>query len=127
MLEKRFYGERVRRYTDKMARVLYDAYLKIDADREKRGMPHPSPEEVDIISWPQTWPDARCGFDEPLRDVYSSEQTDVVIDNRGNAVYVYHAGHFARTVENPGDAFWSAVRRHCLPGAADQEGWARLL
>ena len=34
MLEKRFYGERVRRYTDKMAHVLYDAYLRMDKERD---------------------------------------------------------------------------------------------
>ena len=89
MLEKRFYGERVRRYTDKMARVLYDAYLKIDADRRDRGQPHPAPEEVDIISWPQTWPDARCGFDEVLRDVY---EIDIRIEEiEGNRIGVYFA------------------------------------
>lgn len=126
MLEKRFYGERVRRYTDKMARVLYDAYLKIDQDREARHLPHPSPEEVDIISWPQTWPDERCGFEEPLRDVYRSEQTDVVIDNRRDTVYVYHAGFFARRVENPGEAFWEAVRARALPGKVDEAAWRRL-
>ncbi|HSJ13733.1 MAG TPA: hypothetical protein VK939_04925 [Longimicrobiales bacterium] len=126
MLEKQFYGERVRRYTDKMARVLYDAYLKIDAEREARGLPHPMPEEVDIISWPQSWPDARCGFEEPLRDVIRSEQTDVVIDQRVHTIYVYHAGHFARRIESPGDAFWEAVRERCLPGATDEAGWGRL-
>jgi len=126
VLEKRFYGERVRRYTDMMARVLYDAYLKIDAEREARALPAPTPEEVDIISWPQTWPDARCGFEEPLRDVYRSEQTDVVIDQRVRTIYVYHAGRFARRIESPGTAFWNAVRDRQLPGAADEEGWTRL-
>lgn len=127
MLEKRFYGERVRRYTDKMARVLYDAYLKIDADRAARHLPHPAPEEVDIISWPQNWPDNCCGFEEPLRDVYASEQTDVVIDNRNDTVYVYHAGFFARKVEHPSETFWTAVRNRALPGKVDEAGWVRLL
>jgi hypothetical protein len=126
MLEKRFYGERVRRYTDKMARVLYDAYLKMDRDREARDMAHPTPEEVDILSWPQTWPDDRCGFDTPLKDVFSSEQTNVVVDNRLDTVYVYHAGHFVRRIEKPGDAFWAAVRERSLPGAVEQEAWAAL-
>ncbi|HEX6135764.1 MAG TPA: hypothetical protein VFZ24_17450 [Longimicrobiales bacterium] len=126
MLEKRFYGERVRRYTDKMARVLYDAYLKMDQDREARNMAHPTPEEVDILSWPQTWPDARCGFDKPLKDVFASEQTDVVLDNRVDTVYVYHAGHFVSRVEKPGDTFWNAVRERRLPGAVETEEWRRL-
>lgn len=126
MLEKRFYGERVRRYTDKMAMVLYDAYEKIDHDRSARGLAEPTPEEVDILSWPQNWPDARCGFDHPLRDVYRSEQTDVVIDNRLGTVYVYHAGHFAQRIETPGEAFWNAVRQRNLPGAVDEAAWAGL-
>lgn len=126
MLEKRFYGERVRRYTDKMAHVLYDAYLKIDAAREERGMPHPTAEDVDLLSWPQTWPDARCGFDKPLKDVYPSEQTDVVIDSRLGSAYVYHAGQFARVVENPSDAFWNAVRERRLPGAVDDDAWRSI-
>ncbi|HEX6306549.1 MAG TPA: hypothetical protein VFZ69_00100 [Longimicrobiales bacterium] len=126
MLEKRFYGERVRRYTDKMARVLYDAYLKMDEDREARNLAHPTPEEVDILSWPQTWPDARCGFDKPLKDVFASEQTDVVMDSRLDTVYVYHAGHFVHRIEKPGDAFWNAVRERRLPGAVESEEWRRL-
>lgn len=126
MRERKFYAERVRRYTDKMERVLYDAYLKIDHDREGRGLGHPIPEEVDIISWPQEWPDARCGFDRPLKDVHKSEQTDVVIDNRVGSAYVYHAGHFARAVAQPSDAFWQAVNARKLPGATDAAGWAPL-
>lgn len=127
MYEKRFYGERVRRYTDKMARVLYDAYMKIDRDREAHGMPSPAPEDVDILSWPQTWPDARCGFEEPLHNVYPCEQTDVVLDNRTDTVYVYHAGVFVREVERPGRAFWDAVRERSLPGKVDTVAWQRLL
>ena len=126
MRERKFYAERVRRYTDKMERVLYDAYLKIDQDREGRGLGHPTPEEVDIISWPQEWPDARCGFERPLKDVLKSEQTDVVIDNRVGSAYVYHAGHFARGVAQPSDAFWQAVNARKLPGATDTAGWASL-
>ena len=127
MYEKRFYGERVRRYTDKMARVLYDAYMKIDRERETQGLPSPAPEEVDILSWPQTWPDARCGFAEPLYNVYPSEQTDVVMDSRTDTVYVYHAGSFVRRVERPGPAFWDAVRERALPGQTDTDAWQRLL
>lgn len=126
MLEKRFYGERVRRYTDKMAHVLYDAYLKMDEAREGRDLPHPTPEDVDILSWPQSWPDANCGFERPLKDVYPSEQTEVVIDARLGTAYVYHAGQFARRLEQPTDAFWNAVRERRLPGAIDEDAWARL-
>lgn len=126
MRERKFYAERVRRYLDKMERVLYDAYLKIDADREQRGMSHPTPEEVDIISWPQDWPDARCGFERPLKDVHRSEQTDLIIDNRVGTAYVYHAGHFARRIEKPGDAFWQAANARSLPAAVDTAAWAAL-
>jgi hypothetical protein len=124
--EKRFYDERVRRYTDKMAYVLYDAYEKIDHDRTARGLAEPTPEDVDLLSWPQTWPDDNCGFEHPLKDVYPSEQTDVVIDNRLGTVYVYHAGRFARRLEKPRAPFWSAVRDGKLPGAADAEAWAAI-
>ncbi len=126
MRERKFYAERVRRYTDKMERVLYDAYLKIDQDRESKGLPHPTPEEVDLISWPQEWPDARCGFDRPLKDVYRSEQTDLVLDSRVGSALVYHAGYFARKVDRPGDAFWDAVRARRLPGASDEAAWRAL-
>ena len=126
MLEKRFYGERVRRYTDKMARVLYDAYLRIDGERESQHLPNPTPEEVDIVSWPQTWPDARCGFEKPLKGVYASEQTDIVIDNRAGTVYVYHAGQFARRLDRQTPAFVSAMRDRRLPGAVDEEAWLGL-
>jgi hypothetical protein len=126
MLEKRFYGERVRRYTDKMAHVLYDAYLRMDKERDAQRSPHPTPEDVDLLSWPQTWPDARCGFEQPLKDVYASEQTDVVIDSRLGTAYVYHAGQFARSIAQPGGAFWAAVRERKLPGAADDSAWRKL-
>jgi hypothetical protein len=126
MLEKRFYGERVRRYTDKMAHVLYDAYLRMGKEGEARDLPPPTPEDVDILSWPQSWPDARCGFDKPMKDVYSSEQTDVVIDTRLNTAYVYHAGRLARTLTRPGAAFWDAVRDRRLPGASSEDAWQEL-
>jgi hypothetical protein len=126
MRERKFYAERVRRYTEKMERVLYDAYLKIDHDRETRDLPHPTPEEVDIISWPQDWPDARCGFERPIKDVHRSEQTDLIIDNRVGTAYVYHAGQFARRIEKPGDAFWRAANERRLPGAVDEQAWTAL-
>mgnify|MGYP003576600778 CR=1 FL=1 len=96
MRERKFYAERVRRYVDKIERVLYDAYLKVDEEREEKGLGHPAPEDIDVLSWPQTWPDARCGFDKPLRDVYPTEQTNVVLDARLGVALVYHAGQFAR-------------------------------
>lgn len=126
MLEKTFYGERVRRYTDMMARVLYDAYGRLDTDRERHRLHSPAPGDVDILSWPQHWPDTRCGFDRILRNASTCEQTDVVVDNVLGTVYVYHAGRFARRLEQPGDSFWAAVRDRALPAATDDEAWLLL-
>ena len=126
MRETKQYGARVRRYTDKMAKVLYDVYVRMDEEREGLGLEHPTPEEVDLISWPQTWADARCGFAEPLRDVFASEQTDLVVDTRTGVAYVYHAGRFARRVSAPGLAFWEAVRGRHLPGAVEEDSWRGL-
>jgi hypothetical protein len=126
MRERTFYAQRVRRYVEKIERVLYDAYLKIDEEREAAGLGHPAPEDIDVLSWPQTWPDARCGFERPLRDVYPTEQTNVVLDSGLEIALVYHAGHFARRVEQRSDAFWDAVRERRLPGATDDAAWRAL-
>jgi hypothetical protein len=126
MRERKFYAERVRRYVEKIERVLYDAYLKIDEEREAGGLGHPAPEDIDVLSWPQTWPDARCGFERPMRDVHPTEQTNVVLDAVLGIALVYHAGHFARRVEQRSDAFWDAVRARQLPGATDEQAWAAL-
>lgn len=126
MLEKKFYGERVRRYTDMMARVLYDAYLRLDAERETRSMHSPVPGDVDIMSWTQNWPDTRCGFDRVIRNVSTSEQTDVVMDRVLGMVLIYHAGQFVRRLDHPGENFWNAVRERRLPGATDDEAWLHL-
>ena len=126
MRETKQYGARVRRYTDMMAKVLYDAYVRMDEEGEGLGLAPPTPEDVDMISWPQTWPDARCGFRELLRDVFPSEQTDLVLDTRTGVAYVYHAGRFARRVSAPGLAFWEAVRSRHLPGAVEEDEWRSL-
>lgn len=126
MRERKFYAERVRRYVEKIERVLYDAYLKVDEEREASGLGHPAPEDIDVLSWPQTWPDARCGFEKPLRDVYPTEQTNVVLDSGLGVALVYHAGHFARRVEQRSEKFWEAVRDRNLPGATDEAAWNRM-
>ena len=120
MRERKFYAERVRRYVQKIEGVLYDAYLKIDEEREKAGLDHPAPEDIDVLSWPQTWPDTRAGFDKPLRDTRLTEQTNVVLDSVLGIALVYHAGHFARRVEQRSEAFWNAARERKLPGATDE-------
>jgi len=126
MRERTFYAQRVRRYVEKIERVLYDAYLKIDEEREAAGLGHPAPEDIDVLSWPQTWPDARCGFERPLRDVYPPKETNVVLDSGLEIALVYHAGRFARRVEQRSDAFWDAVRERRLPGAPDDAAWRAL-
>ncbi|HEX7119874.1 MAG TPA: hypothetical protein VF212_13870 [Longimicrobiales bacterium] len=126
MLERKVYGERVRLFSERMNRVLYDAFQRIDADRERAGLPRPAPEEVNLYSWPQSWPDRSFGFGGAAAAGPATTQTHVVKDERTGAVYVYHDGRFARHLGTPGDAFWSAVGRHDLPGAADAEGWAAL-
>lgn len=126
MRETRQYGARVRRYTDRMANVLYDAYLRMDAQREQEGKHRPTADEVNILSWPQAWPDARCGFEEPLEDAFPTEQTNVVKDEILGTVYIYHAGRFVRTIRSPGLAFWTAVNRQDLPGATDDAAWETI-
>lgn len=120
------YGERVRRFTARFENVLFDAYRRMDRDREGRDMDAPLPEQVDIISWPQTWPDWGCGFAGDWRQEPCDEQTTLIVDRVADAVYVYHAGKFVHCIDGPGDAFWSAVRDHQLPGAKDTAAWAAL-
>lgn len=122
----KIYGERVRRFTARIENVLFDAYRRMDRDREERELQPPLPEEVDLISWPQLWPDWGCGFAGDWRQEPCTEQTNVVYDRATGGVYVYHAGKFVRRVEAPGEAFWQAVRNQSLPGATDTSGWATL-
>ncbi len=126
MLERKVYGERVRLFSERMNRVLYDAFQRIDADREREGLPRPTPDEVNLYSWPQTWPDAAFGFDDEAAPGPATTQTHVVKDERTDAVYVYHDGRFARFLGRPGDAFWAAVGRHDLPGAIDAGRWTEI-
>ncbi len=126
MQERKFYAERVRRYVQKIEGVLYDAYLKIEEERHEKGLGQPAPEDIDVLSWPQTWPDTRAGFEKPLRDTRPTEQTNVVLDSVLGIALVYHAGHFARRVEQRSEPFWNAVRARRLPGASDEAGWKAL-
>ncbi|HZD05023.1 MAG TPA: hypothetical protein VE173_08895 [Longimicrobiales bacterium] len=122
----RVYGERVRRFTQRIETVLFDAYRRMDADREERGMDPPRPGEVQLFSWPQEWPDWSCGFGGEARQVPCIDQTHVVTDEGAHVVYVYHAARFVRRLDTPGKAFWVAVRKHKLPGALDEKEWAKL-
>ena len=123
----RIYGERVRRFSHRIETVLFDAYRRMDGEREAAGMDPPKPGEVNVFSWPQQWPDWSCGFggEEPRQDP-CIDQTHVVTDDARSIAYVYHAGRFARRIEKPGKGFWVRVRKHDLPGAAAEEEWRKL-
>lgn len=122
----RVYGDRVRRFSQRIETVLFDAYRRMDADREERGMDPPRPGAVQLFSWPQEWPDWSCGFGGDAHQEPCIDQTHIVTDDEAQTVYVYHAAKFARRLDRPGKAFWVAVRKHKLPGAAEKEEWDRL-
>lgn len=127
MYEKKFFTERVRRFTEQLERTLYDAYVRTSDDRESRDMSHPpTADEINLISWPQSWPDARHGFEAEGPDRRTVVQTHVVTDEGLGAVLVYHGGRFVGRLERPGQEFWDAVKRRKLPGATDREAWQRL-
>lgn len=127
MFERKFFTERVWRFTEQLERTLYDAYERLTRDREARDRPLATADEVNLISWPQTWPDNRHGFDSQGETFHRpTVQTHVVVDEAENLVLVYHGGRFARRLDAPGDAFWEAVSRRILPGAADEDSWRRL-
>ncbi len=122
----RFYGERVRKFSNRIESVLFDAYRRADAEREDRDMGPPHPGEVQLFSWPQEWPDWSCGFGGEARNQPCVDQTHVVTDDGTHMAYVYHAGRFVTELDTPGKAFWVAVRKHQLPGAQDTEAWEKL-
>jgi len=123
MFERKIYGERVRRFTDRLGHVLYDAYQRMDANRERAGQPHPTPEEVNLMSWPQLWLDTARGQDGSVHTVPTAAQANVVRDDRLGHVYVYFDGTFVRELTCPTEAFWEAVRRQQLPPANDVAAW----
>lgn len=124
--EGKLYGERVRRFVAKIENILYDAYRRLDASREAQRLTALLPEEVNVYSWPQAWPDWGCGFDGDWRPEPCVEQTCVVVDELTGGVLVYHAGRFVREIGHPTDAFWTAVRSHDLPGASQTDAWESL-
>ena len=126
MLERKVYGERVRMFSERMNRVLYDAFQRMDEEREARGLPRPTPDEVNRYSWPQTWPDDSHGFGGAAEIGPTTTQTHVVKDELTGGVYVYHGGRFVCRIGRPGEAFWAAVARHHLPGALEKERWAEF-
>ena len=75
--------------------------------------------DVTVISFPQTWPDASCGFGGIAAQVLTEAQTVVVSRRDGAGAVVYIRGDFAYPVAQPGAAFWVLVREQRLPGAAD--------
>ena len=71
-----------------------------------------------VISLPQKWPDASCGFGGIAAQVLTDAQTVVVSAPDGSLALVYVRGEFAYVVERPNQAFWDAVCERQLPGAA---------
>lgn len=122
----RFYGDRVRRFSNRIETVLFDAYRRTDAHRDQIGAGPPHPGEIQLFSWPQEWPDWSCGFGGDARQETCIDQTHIITDDGTHMVYVYHAGRFVRALEKPGKAFWVAVRKHRLPGALEEEEWSRI-
>lgn len=126
MFERKFFAERVRGFTEQLERTLYDAYMRLSEEREKRGEPLATADEVNLVSWPQDWPDAKHGFARAGRDKRVTVQTHVVVDETLDVALVYHGGRFAARVDDPGAPFWAAVGERKLPGATDREGWQAL-
>jgi hypothetical protein len=122
----RVYGDRVRRFSQRIETVLFDAYRRMDEDRDERGLDPPRPDAVQLFSWPQEWPDWSCGFGGDARQDPCIDQTHLVTDDGAQVAYVYHAGRFARKLHKPGTGFWVAVRQHALPGAQDEAAWEAL-
>lgn len=104
MFEHKFYGERVRQFSDRIAHVLYDAYRQMEEEREACGMPSPIAAEVNIISFPELWPGEEV-----------AGQASIVIDETRQVAYVYHERRFSQRVERPTAAFWAAVGERKLP------------
>ncbi|MGH7480962.1 MAG: hypothetical protein ACRELV_02320 [Longimicrobiales bacterium] len=127
MYEEKIYGERVRRFTQKLEASLFDAYRKMEADRTARKLRSPLPEQVKVWSWPQIWPDSSVGFGGAGKPGAVEAQTHVVRDDVTETVYVYHDSRYVRTIERPGEPFWKRVRAHGLPGASEEEAWEELV
>lgn len=81
MLEERIYAERVRRFTSKMERVLSDAYERMEAVRQERGLAAPMPEDVAVLSGPRDWPG-------------TTNQGTTVIDVVTDRAYMYEDGEY---------------------------------
>lgn len=127
MFDRKVFRNRVMRFSERLNRVLYDAYGRIDADRVEQKLHHPLPEEVNLFSWPQAWPNSAAGFDATGEPGPVVRQTHMVKDEITGTVYVYHDGRFVRSIKNPAPSFWEAVRAFSLPGKIDEEGWKMIL
>jgi hypothetical protein len=81
--------------------------------------------ECRVVSWPQTWGSTACGFGGMGGCMMTTAQTTVIVGPLGD-VAVYHAGRLARHIVAPTDAFWDAMMKQQLPGAARRADWAKL-
>lgn len=127
MFEEKVYGQRVRRFTQKLESSLFDAYRKMEEDRAAAKLKSPLPEQVKVFSWPQIWPDSGLGFTGAGQAGQYEAQSHVVRDDVTETVYVYHDGRFVRRIEKAPEGFWKQVKAHDLPGASDDAGWSALL
>jgi hypothetical protein len=98
----------------------FDLCLSDAAKRLKRWESsnyHLLPSELELHSWPQTWPDTTCGFGGEGHPALTTTQTVVIIGPCGDAC-VYH-NRFAYYLPHPNAAFWEALILRELPGAVD--------
>jgi hypothetical protein len=114
MAQSGYFSERARRFTRSLERVLFDAWQRMDEIRAERDLMAPSPDEVQVHSWPEREPDGTL------------HQTHVVHDEVCDVAMVYCNGDLVRVVRGPAPRFWEVVQRPCLPGRRDEAGWAAL-
>jgi hypothetical protein len=109
------FSERVRRFTRRLEAVLFDAWQRMDEVRAERDLMAPSPDEVQVHSWPQHEADGTV------------RQIHVVHDEVCDVAMVYCNGELVRAVRGPAPRFWEVVRRRGLPERRDDAGWAALV
>ncbi|HUH13392.1 MAG TPA: hypothetical protein VMK65_09795 [Longimicrobiales bacterium] len=111
MFERKHYAEKVRVFTERLKNVLFDAYERMDRERERAHEQHPEAPEVNLISWPDLG-SAEAGERAP--------QVHVVRDEVLGHAYVYQDGKFLHRVDNLDPAFWEQVLRLEVPARAPE-------
>ena len=106
MFERKFYAQKVRTFTERLDKVLFDAYERIDAEREKGQVAHPEATEVNLVSWPDL--DAVAAGER-------APQIHVVRDEILGHAYVYQDGTFLYRVDGQDKDFWEQILRLEVP------------